>query len=62
VVRYAFDTSFARSLKRFNPLQQWEIKQRIDFFIRALDAHQLPAGFGLTQLAPKLWEVKSVVS
>ncbi len=58
MVRYAFDTSFARSLKRFTPLQQLDIKQRVEFFIRALEAHQLPAGFGLTRLAPKLWEIR----
>ena len=58
MIRYAFDASFARSLKRLQPLQQLDIKQRIDVFIRALDAHQLPAGFGLTKLAPKLWEVR----
>jgi len=58
-VRYSFDASFARSLKRFDPLQQLEIKRRIDLFIRALTAEQLPAGVGLTRLRPQLWEIRS---
>jgi hypothetical protein len=58
-VRYAFDTSFTRSLKRFDPVQQLEVKHRIDLFIRALAAEQLPAGFGLTKLRPTLWEIRS---
>lgn len=58
-MRYSFDTSFQRSLKRFDPLQQLELKRRIDLFIRAMAAHQLPAGFGLTQLRRALWEIRS---
>lgn len=58
-MRYSFDTSFQRSLKRFDPLQQLELKRRIDFFIRAMVARQLPAGFGLTQLHRALWEIRS---
>ena len=58
-MRYAFDASFQRSLKRFDPLQQLEIKRRIDLFIRALAAQELPAGFGLTKLRPQLWEIRS---
>jgi len=58
-VRYSFDTSFERSLKRFHPVQQLELKRRIDLFIRALSAEQLPAGFGLTKLRSGLWEIRS---
>ena len=58
-MRYTFDASFARSLKRFVPAQQLEIKRRVDLFIRALAAQQLPAGFGMTQLRPTLWEIRS---
>jgi len=58
-VRYAFDASFSRSLKRLEPLQQLEVKRRVDLFIRAMVAHQLPAGFGLTKLRPALWELRS---
>ena len=58
-MRYAFDESFKRSLKRFDPAQQLEIKRRIDLFIRAMTAQRLPAGFGLTKLRPSLWEIRS---
>ena len=58
-MRYTFDASFERSLKRFDPALQLEIKRRVDLFIRALDAHQLPAGFGLTKLRPAVWEIRS---
>ena len=58
-MRYSFDSSFERSLKRFDPLQQLEIKRRIDLFIRAVAAEQLPVGLGLTKLRPHLWEVRS---
>jgi len=58
-VRYTFDSSFKRSLKRFDPLQQLELKRRVDLFLRALAADQLPAGFGLTKLRPLLWEMRS---
>lgn len=58
-MRYTFDASFQRSLKRFDPAQQLEIKRRVDLFIRALAAQQLPAGFGLTKLRPTLWEIRS---
>jgi hypothetical protein len=58
-VRYSFDRSFQRSLKRFDPLEQLDIKRRVDFFIRALAAQKLPAGFGLTKLRPTLWEIRS---
>lgn len=58
-MHYAFDRSFERSLKRFDPLLQLEIKRRVDLFIRAVATQQLPAGFGLTQLRPHLWEIRS---
>lgn len=58
-MRYTFDSSFKRSLKRFDPLQQLELKRRVDLFLRALAADQLPAGFGLTKLRPLLWEMRS---
>ena len=58
-MRLTFDTSFERSLKRFDPVQQLEVKRRLDLFIRALAAQQLPAGFGLTKLRPALWEIRS---
>lgn len=58
-MRFSFDASFERSLKRFDPLQQLEIKRRVDLFMRALVAQQLPAGFGLTKLRPALWEIRS---
>ena len=58
-MRYSFDSSFERSLKRFDPIQQLEIKRRVDLFIRAFAAQQLPAGFGLTKLRPMLWEIRS---
>ena len=58
-MRYSFDRSFTRSLKRFDPTQQLEIKRRVDLFIRALTAQHLPAGFGLTKLRPRLWEIRS---
>lgn len=58
-MRYSFDASFERSLKRFDLLQQLEIKRRVDLFIRAMVAERLPAGFGLTKLRPKLWEIRS---
>ncbi len=58
-MQYSFDTSFRRSLKRFHALQQLEIKRRVDLFIRAMAASQLPAGFGLTRLRPSLWEIRS---
>ena len=53
-MRYSFDASFHRSLKRFDPLQQVESKRRLDLFIRALAAQCLPAGFGVTTLRPEL--------
>ena len=59
---YAFDESFTRSLRRFDPVQQLEIKRRVDLFIRAMSARQLPAGFGLKKIAPKLWEIRSGLS
>lgn len=31
----------------------------MDLFIRAMAAHQLPAGFGLTKLRSNLWEIRS---
>ena len=58
-MHYSFDTSFTRSLKRFDSLQQLEIKRRIDLFIRATAARQLPIGFGLTKLRPGVWEIRS---
>jgi len=58
-VRYSFDSSFHRSLTRFDSVQELEVKHRVDLFIRALAARQLPAGFGLTQLRPRLWEIRS---
>ena len=58
-MRYTFDTSFERSLKRFDPAQQLELKRRLDLFIRALADQQLPAGFGLTKLRPGLWKIRS---
>jgi len=60
-VQYSFDTSFRRSLERFDPSQQAEIKRRVDLFIRAMAAHQLAVGFGLTRLRPSLclWEIRS---
>ena len=61
-MRYTFDASFKRSLKRFDLNQQLEVKRRVDLFIRALAAHQLPAGFGLTKLRPTLWEIRSGLS
>ena len=61
-MRYSFDTSFTRSLRRFDPAQQLEIKHRVDLFIRALVAQQLPAGFGLTKLLPRLYEIRSGLS
>jgi hypothetical protein len=58
-VRYSFDSSFRRSLTRFYPVQQLELKRRVDLFLRALAAQQLPGGFGLTKLRPNLWEIRS---
>ena len=58
-MQYSFDSSFQRSLKRFDPAQQLDIKRRLDLFIRALAAGQLPAGFGLTKLRLNLWELRS---
>ena len=58
-MRYSFDASFRRSLSRFDPAQQVEIKRRIDLFLRALVAQQLPAGFGLTKLHSTLRELRS---
>ncbi len=58
-MRYSFDASFQRSLKRFDPLQQLEIKRRIDLFIRASATPHLPVGFGLTKLRSPLWEIRS---
>lgn len=58
-MRYSFDASFRRSLKRFDPSQQAEIKRRIDLFLRAMGTHQLAGGFGLTKLRPSLWEIRS---
>ena len=58
-MRYTFDASFERSLKRFDSIQQLEIKRRVDLFIRAMAAWQLPAGFGLRKLRGELWEIRS---
>ena len=58
-MRYSFDASFARSLKRYDPALQLEIKRRVDLFIRALAAGHLPAGFGLTKLRHNVWEIRS---
>ena len=58
-MRYGFDAAFTRSLRRFDPAQQLEVKRRIDLFIRALAVNQLPGGFGLTKLRPHLWEMRS---
>ena len=57
-MRYGFDAAFTRSLRRFDPAQQLEVKRRIDLFIRAMAAQHLPAGFGLTKLHPALWEIR----
>lgn len=61
-MRYSFDRSFERSLKRFDPIQQLDIKRRVDLFIRALTTEQLPTGFGLTKLRSTLWEVRGGLS
>ena len=61
-MRYAFDASFARSLKRYDPSQQLDIKLRVDLFMRASVAGQLPASFGLTKLRSNLWEIRSGLS
>lgn len=58
-MRFAFDRSFERTLKRFDPARQLLIKSRIDLFIRAIATQQLPAGCGLTKLRPDLWEIRS---
>ncbi len=58
-MRYTFDASFARSLKRYDPTQQLEIKHGVDLFIRALAAPEgLRIGFGLTKLRSHLWEIR----
>ena len=51
-----------RAARRFDPAQQLDIKHRVDLFIRALVAQHLPAGFGLTRLLPRLYEIRSGLS
>ncbi|MEW6325441.1 MAG: hypothetical protein AB1515_08665 [Nitrospirota bacterium] len=57
--QFAFARSFSRSLKGLSPKEKIAIQGHIDAFMLAMDAGQIPPGFGLKKLAGNLWEIRS---
>ena len=59
MLQFAFAASFARSVKGLRPNDKIGIQRQVDAFMLALDARQIPAGFGLKKLAASVWEIRT---
>jgi len=58
VLRFAFARSLEKSLKGLHPHEKIAIQRQIDSLMLAMDARQIPSGFGLKKLAGDLWEFR----
>ena len=55
---FYFDTTFKRSLQRYQSVEIIEIKRKLDAFIRIYDTGKIPGGFGLKHIRKNLWEIR----
>ena len=58
-MRFAFARSFRKSLKDFPAREKVSIQNHVDSFMLAMDARQVPSGFGLKKLGENLWELRT---
>lgn len=58
MMQFAFARSFEKSLKGFNPHEKIVLQRCVDSFMLAIDARQIPTGFGLKKLGSNLWEFR----
>ena len=59
MLRFSFARSFDKSLKSYHSHEKVLIQRSVDSFMMALDAGQIPQGFGLTKMAEHLWECRA---
>lgn len=59
MLQFAFASSFQKSLKGLHPREKVAIQREVDSFMLAMDARQIPTGFGVKKLGGTLWEFRT---
>ena len=59
MLQFAFARSFQKSLKGLYPQEKVAIQRQVDSFMLAMDARQIPTGFGVKKLGGSLWEFRT---
>lgn len=59
MLQFAFARSFKRSLKSLHSREKVALQRQVDSFMLAMDARQIPTGFGLKKLGGDLWEFRT---
>lgn len=58
-MRYRVSSRFDRSVKRLDSTRKARLTRAIDRLVAGFETGQLPAGVGLKQLKPGLWELRA---
>ena len=58
-MRYRASPRFDSSVKRLDPARKARLRHAIDRLVAGFETGQLPAGVGLKQLKPGLWELRA---
>jgi len=61
-MRYRATARFDRSLARLDPSRKARVTASIDQLVAGFETGQLPAGVGMKQLRPGLWEFRAGLS
>ena len=61
-MRYLATNRFDRSVERLDGARKSRVKQAIEQLVAGFETGQLPSGLGITQLRPKLWELRAGLS
>ena len=59
MLTFAFAKTFQHSLKRFDPDQKITLQGQVDSFMLAMDARQIPVGFGVKKIRKDIWEFRA---